>query len=135
MTALTGPRLVSEKAGVTSTSPMAADAVIHAGAIVAMDAGVSKPGLTKAGLIVLGVASESVDNTGGAAGAKSVTTERGTFHCANLPADAVTSADIGKDCYLVDDQTVAKTSDTDARSVAGKVIDVDAAGVWVRLGF
>ena len=39
--------------------------------------------------------------------------------------------DIGSDCYIVDDQTVAKTSGTNTRSVAGKVFDVDADGVWV----
>jgi hypothetical protein len=32
----------------------------------------------------------------------------------------------------VDDQTVAKTDGTGARSVAGKVFDVDSGGVWVR---
>ena len=46
-------------------------------------------------------------------------------------ADAITLADIGADCYIVDDQTVAKTSATNTRSVAGKVFDVDAEGVWV----
>jgi hypothetical protein len=40
----------------------------------------------------------------------------------------------GNDCYLVDDQTVAKTSATNTRSVAGKIVDVDSQGVWVKLG-
>ena len=46
-------------------------------------------------------------------------------------ADAITLADVGSDCYIVDDQTVAKTNGTNTRSVAGKVFDVDADGVWV----
>lgn len=45
-----------------------------------------------------------------------------------------TAADIGSDCYIVDDQTVAKTNGTNTRSVAGKIMDVDAQGVWVRSG-
>ena len=43
-------------------------------------------------------------------------------------------ADVGADCYIVDDQTVAKTNGTNTRSVAGKIIAVDADGVWVKLG-
>lgn len=46
--------------------------------------------------------------------------------------DAIALADIGSDCYIVDDQTVAKTSGSATRSVAGKIFDVDAAGVWVN---
>ena len=46
-----------------------------------------------------------------------------------------TAADIQKDCYIVDDQTVAKTSGTNTRSVAGKVIEVEADGVFVRVGY
>ena len=43
----------------------------------------------------------------------------------------IAAADIGNNCYVVDDQTVAKTNGTNSRSVAGKVHDVDAIGVWV----
>lgn len=45
--------------------------------------------------------------------------------------DAISKADIGADCYVVDDQTVAKTSNSAARPRAGKVFDVDEYGVWV----
>ncbi len=44
--------------------------------------------------------------------------------------DAITRADIGSDAFVVDDQTVAKTG----TAKAGGVIDVDEAGVWVRIG-
>lgn len=134
MSALAAPRIVPEKAGVTSNPPVAAGAKIHHGALVVMDAGFAKPGYAAAGLVTLGIAEETVDNTGGAAGAKRVVVKRGCFHFANHGADAVTEADIGKDAYVVDDQTVAKTSATNTRSIAGKVVDVDAAGVWIRVG-
>jgi hypothetical protein len=49
--------------------------------------------------------------------------------------DLIAQADVGTDCYIVDDQTVAKTSGTNTRSVAGKVQEVDAAlGVRVKVG-
>jgi hypothetical protein len=48
----------------------------------------------------------------------------------------ITRAEIGDDCYIVDDSTVAKTNPGgNTRSVAGKIVDVDAKGVWVRIGF
>jgi len=39
--------------------------------------------------------------------------------------------EIGTDCYIVDDNTVAKTNGTSTRSRAGKVVDVNANGVFV----
>lgn len=134
MVALTAPRVVSEKAGVTSTAPVAADVVIYGGAVTVSEDGLAKPGKTGLGLIVLGIADATADNSGGADGAKSITTRRGTFRLFNLATDAVTAADIGKPCFLVDDHTVAKTHGGSTRSQAGAVIDLDAQGVWVRLG-
>jgi hypothetical protein len=58
--------------------------------------------------------------------------EKGIFHFANsADTDEITTADIGSNCYIVDDQTVAKTDGTGTRSIAGEVFDVDAQGVWV----
>ena len=37
-------------------------------------------------------------------------------------------------CYIVDDQTVAKTDGSSARSKAGTIVNVDDQGVWVRIG-
>jgi hypothetical protein len=60
--------------------------------------------------------------------------QRGCFRFANSTAgDAITNADRYADCYIVDDQTVAKTDGTGTRSVAGKVVDVDSIGVWVQV--
>ncbi|HGM8331430.1 TPA: hypothetical protein ACKQLR_006537 [Pseudomonas aeruginosa] len=65
---------------------------------------------------------------------KRIETRRGVFQLANsASADQITRADIGKECFIVDDQTVAKTSATDTRSVAGVVRDVDDGGVWVEI--
>ncbi len=57
----------------------------------------------------------------------------GVFRFANHGADLVVTADIGAACYIVDDQTVAKTNGTNTRSPAGIVDGVDSLGVWVRM--
>jgi hypothetical protein len=45
--------------------------------------------------------------------------------------DEIVDDDIGKLCYIVDDQTVAKTNGANTRSVAGIVVGLDANGVHV----
>ena len=45
----------------------------------------------------------------------------------------ITQAEIGDACYIVDDETVAKTSGGNTRSVAGEIVDVDDDGVWVDI--
>jgi len=67
MVALTAPRVVSEKAGVTSTAPVAADVVIYGGAVTVSEGGLAKPGKTGLGLIVLGIA-DATSLAGGALG-------------------------------------------------------------------
>ncbi|MEO6361433.1 MAG: hypothetical protein ABIO43_12810 [Sphingomicrobium sp.] len=137
MAAATADRNTTERAGDVFSDPVKAATKIYAGTILCLDAaGNAQPGATALGLIVRGRAEEQVDNSAGIAGALSITSHRGVFPFANSAAgDAITRAEIGDDCYIVDDSTVAKTSGGATRSVAGKIIDVDAAGVWVRLGF
>ncbi len=86
---------------------------IFAGGIVALLAGVAAAGATATGLTCVGRAEEDADNSGGADGALTINVMRGIFRYDNDGADAVTAADIGNDCYLIDDQTVAKTDGTD----------------------
>lgn len=48
--------------------------------------------------------------------------------------DLIAAAQVGSDCYLVDDQTVAKTSATSTRSIAGRVWALDPVkGVLVQV--
>lgn len=72
----------------------------------------------------------------GASTTAGVTSQRyrpGTFRFANsASADLIATADIGAVCYIVDDQTVAKTNGTNTRSPAGIIDGVDSLGVWVR---
>jgi len=132
MAVLTKDRNTKRRSGDVLSLPAAADKKFYAGAIVARDAaGRATPGATAADILGMGRCAETVDNTGGAAGAVSVKIEKGIFHFANSAADPVVVADIGNNCYIEDDQTVSHT-DTN-QSVAGVVFDVDAQGVWVDM--
>jgi hypothetical protein len=114
--------------------PVAASVKIYAGALVALDSnGNAKPGETATGLLGIGRAEAQADNSSGSAGDINVEVRKGVFRFENSAGgDEITLADIGADCYIVDDSTVAKTDGTSTRSVAGKVFDVDSDGVWVR---
>ncbi len=134
MTALAGDRNTPERSGDTREVPAAAGVVLYAGAMAAINAaGNAVPVTTATGLKGAGRVERRVDNTDGGAGALRVKIRAGIFRYANSTStDALTQADIGADVYGVDDQTVAKTSATNTRSVVGKVFDVDADGVWVK---
>lgn len=131
---LTQDRDTPSRDGKTLSIPMAANAVIFAGALVVTNAaGNAAPGSVAPTLKGAGRASQFADNTGGSIGDKRAEVEVGTFRFKNSSAgDAITLADRGNDCYVVDDETVAKTNGTNTRSVAGKIFDVDAQGVWVK---
>ncbi|KEH07073.1 hypothetical protein GY14_30200 [Delftia tsuruhatensis] len=133
MTALTQDRNTLSRNGEQAEPPVAANARIFAGALVAINAaGLAVPGSTALGLKGAGVAERRADNTGGTSGAIRVRLSRRPAQFANsAAADAITLADLGADCFIVDDQTVAKTDGTGTRSRAGRVYDVDADGVWV----
>jgi hypothetical protein len=110
--------------------------LIYAGAIVMLNAtGYAVKGATATGQIAVGRAKFQVDNSSGQSGDLNVEVEQGTFHYANsTDTDLITIAEIGDVCYIVDDNTVAKTSGVGTRSAAGIIADVDSTGVWVRFG-
>jgi hypothetical protein len=122
------------KDGELISVPMATNKKIYAGSLVAANAtGFATPGATATTLTYLGRAEESVDNTGGADGAKSIMVRRGkAFKWKNAAGDAVTQAEMGKTCYITDDETVSKTNaGGNTQSAAGKVVGVESDGVWV----
>lgn len=126
------------RAGTEFVDPVAANVKIHAGGIVLLNAaGDAIPGQGGNAFHVRGIAQEAVDNTGGLAGAKTVKTRRGQVWRFKNSAgdDLITRADIGKTCYVVDDEAVSKTNNPDGatRTAAGVVRDVEAAGVWVEI--
>lgn len=133
MAALTQERLTDFFGSVPArrTLPVKAATKIFKGALVAIDnAGNAMPaGLLAGGTVrPVGVANHTVDNTAGAAGALKVECNPGVYRFNNHGADLVTAADVGTDCYIVDDNTVAKTSATNTRAVAGKVQALEPDG-------
>ena len=135
MAALAKDRNTPSRAGADFVFPVAAATKIFAGALVALDAsGDATKGAVSTALIGVGRAEEQIDNTG-AAGAESIKVARGAFRWENsAAADEITKAEIGDACFIVDDQTVAKTDGSGTRSKAGIVADVDDLGVWVNMG-
>lgn len=133
MAALTGDRDTKARSGDRRSFPVAANAVIYAGAMVAIGADdLAVPMATATTLRGVGRAERRADNTGGADGDIRVEVGGEIYRFANSVAgDLITLADIGEPCYGVDDQTVALTDGTGTRSVAGTIHDVDAQGVWV----
>jgi hypothetical protein len=133
MSATTVERNTPRRAARELSFPAAAVKIL-AGTIVVLNAsGYAEPATTATGKIALGVAEATIDNSGGAAGDQQVPISRGCFRLANsAAADAIANTDYGATCYLVDNQTVAKTDGSATRSKAGVVRGVDAAGVWVE---
>lgn len=135
MSALTQDRNTPRREGDLIEPPMAAETTIFAGALVCLNAaGYAVPGSTAIGLVAVGRAEERVVN-GDGNGAAGIRVRHGVFRWNNSAGgDEITIADVGHVCYVVDDQTVARTSGSATRSKAGIVADVDALGVWVAMG-
>lgn len=112
---------------------LAAAAQAWAGGIACKNAaGDIVPASTSTTLVCLGRFEET--KLGSAvAGAVLVKIKSGVFRYGNSGA-SITKAHIGTDCFLVDDDNVHQTNGGATRSVAGKVFDVDSAGVWVLMG-
>lgn len=135
MAALTAPRNTPERAGDVVGYPVKASVKPIQGGIAVLNAGYAAPGTATTGLIAIGRFEATADNSAGSNGDISVEVKRGTFKFGNSTAgDLIAQAEVGADCYIVDDQTVAKTNGSNTRSVAGKIIAVDADGVWVKIG-
>jgi hypothetical protein len=131
--ALSADRNTPEKLGKDLVLGVAAAKRCYAGGIACVDAsGYATPGATALGIKGVGRFEESVDNTAGGAAAVTVRIRRGIFRWLNSAAgDAIAITDIGETAYIVDDQTVAKTNGPGTRSPAGRIVDVDAQGVWI----
>ncbi|WP_439596465.1 hypothetical protein [Falsiroseomonas sp.] len=125
---LTGPRNTQElNAARRFRFTVAASVRIFPGALAMLNAsGLLTPGAVATGQTAAGRA--LTDSNDGP-----VTVERGVFKWKNsASADAITAADWGKQVFIVDDETVAKTNGSSTRSAAGICRGVDADGVWVE---
>lgn len=125
-------RNTKRRNGQLRSYPVTAATLCLAGVIAVLVSGLVKPATGAAGEIAVGVFDERADNSAGAASAINAQVRTGEFHFANSAGvDAITLADVGSLCFIVDNETVARF-DTGGRPVAGRVTDVDSSGVWVE---
>lgn len=137
MVALNKDRNTPQRLGKRYGIGVKAATIIYGGSILCRDAnGYAVPGATATTLVALGRATARFDNSTGANDAVTAEYEPGEFKFGNSAAgDLIDRTQVGLDCYMVDDQTVAKTSGGGTRSIAGKVTRVGAdGGVWVSIG-
>jgi len=127
MSQLTSPRDTRELLG-KFTYEREAAGTIYAGALVAQNAdGKAVTASDAASLIVLGRAENS------AVSGETVRIASGAYLYENgTSGEALTAADIGGVCFVVDDQTVGKVGGSH-NVVAGVVLDVTDDGVAVQI--
>lgn len=129
--ATNGEKATQQREGDIVAFDLAAGAQINKGAMVVLEAGYAKPGHEAAGLKSVGIAEISADHS---AGANTVFARRGTFLLRNgTGADEITRADIESQCFILDDDTVAKTDGGGTRSRAGTVRAIEGGNVWVTI--
>lgn len=132
MVAQTEGRNTPELSGIEREGLLGASQAIFVGSILMRNvSGHLLKGVVATGSFGVGRAEKAGTST--TAGVTSQRYRTGTYRFANSTAgDLIVTADIGAACYIVDDQTVAKTNGTATRSPAGIIDGVDALGVWVR---
>ena len=132
MAAATAPFPAAELTGKDYHVGLAADAVIWAGTMVALNAaGNALPAADTASTRVIGRAESSADNTGGSAGDVEIVVKPGCFKYNNSGANPVTIASIGLACFVSDDNTVAVAAGPTNDIKAGIVVRVESDGVFV----
>lgn len=105
---------------------------IYQGALICIEkgTGLAKPATVDTDLVALGVAEYEVDATALASGASFVHVKPGRWSgfTSATAGDAITASDIGNVVYMVDDNTLAKTDGSGARSAAGVFLGLDDRG-------
>lgn len=131
MAALTAARNTPARDARTLAFRRANSVTLYPGGIACLNAsGLVTPGAAATTLLALGRTVREFTHTDGNTW---VEVERGCFKFGNSAStDEITNAEYGKQVWIVDDQTVAKTNGSSARSVAGICRGVDADGVWVE---
>jgi hypothetical protein len=98
--------------------------------------GLLKKATASTTLIPIGLYEEdTIVASGGKASVKFMKEIAGAWFGNSASGDAIAQANVGSTVYLVDDQTVALTSNSGARSAAGIALFVDSVkGVFVKFG-
>lgn len=136
MPAATADQETPFKAGDVVSYDVAAGEQIFLGALVNLDsAGDAVAGTDSATDIgFAGVAIESVDNTGGAAGDVTVQVRRGGLHRYTADTSTLAETDVGTLVHVENDLSVALAADVTNNVVCGKIAKfISASEAWVDL--
>jgi hypothetical protein len=135
MAALTKDKNIRTRASAAirrGVAEAAANAVIFAGALIAKNAaGHVVPASDTAALVVIGVAEENVNNTGGAAAAKTVKYMTDVELEVENAGGAIVQASKYGPAYVADDQSVTTAAVAANDIVAGQVREFTATKVWL----
>lgn len=107
---------------------------VYQGGIACIDQadGLAKKGAADPSLVPVGLYCESEVIASGGAAIVELFNDVEAYWFVNHASDAVDAADVGKLCYMADDNTVRETSNSGASPAMGMVLAVDAAkGVLV----
>lgn len=132
--ALSADKQTQYKEGVEIPLPVGAEKKIYAGSLVVLDGTtrLAEAGSDASGKVFAGVSREYVDNSLGAASAKTVLVRRRGLFLFDIAA--ATQADVGKAVFVVDDQTVGLAATTDNDIYCGVIAAVESATqVWVDI--
>jgi len=127
-------RMTERKQGMLVARLVAASTLIEGGKMVAINGdGYAVEAADAAGLRVVGVADQRVDNSSGADGALRVGVYEGQlFKLKNSATNAVDVADQGALVFVENDETVADAAGSKG-IVAGRCVEVVSDGVWVQI--
>lgn len=135
MTATTTDRDTKRSEGKLKAMKMAAVKIPKGVLVCINSSGYITNGADSSGLLFAGVSYEQVDNSGGAAGDKQIRVEKTGEHTFVYNGGDASQAIVGRECYIVDNQTV----DEDAMQVindikCGVITEVVSTGqVRVRI--
>ena len=139
MAALTTDRNTQRKGEgfiVAEDAQLGANKTIFDGAMIASNGGNLEPASDSAGVVTVGVARQKMVN---ATGAPAKVSPKASAHAGcqfkfdTTGGNAITAADLGKSCYVLDDHTVVRQAGTVNNIVAGTVESIDPdGGIWVK---
>lgn len=108
--------------------PVAASTTIYQGALVCVNSsGYLVPAANNTTYECMGVAAESADNSSGSNGDLTVTVDFN--HVERFTGSGITQADVGKSCYVIDDETVGDDAAASKNVHVGTVVQLEATNV------
>lgn len=130
MTAATSDRATTTRAGTTHYFGLATSALLLAGCLACLNSsGELVDGEDATALRFAGVAQSGADESDGDEGVNVLVSGEYLF-----AASGLTDADVGKDVFLVDNQTVGLADDTDYQIRVGVLVGIESSTtVWVRI--